>query len=40
VVQTNAVVNHVDKMIITPEKHLEAFKEMRDAEARACGIDV
>lgn len=38
VVQTNSVINHVDKMIITPEKHFKAFKEIREAEGRAMGV--
>ncbi len=38
VVQTNIAVSHVDRMLITPEKHLEALAEMRASEARASGV--
>lgn len=38
IVQTNIVVSHVDRMLITPEKHLDAMAEMRQSEARASGV--
>ena len=38
VVQTNAVVNHIDKKIITPQDHLDAFKKIREGEGLALGV--
>jgi len=38
VVQTNAVINHIDKKVITAEDHLDAFRELREAEAAALGV--
>ena len=38
VVQTNAVTQHVDKHLITPESHLEKMRDARAAEARASGV--
>jgi hypothetical protein len=38
VVQTNAVCHHVDKKVITPDDHLKAMKEIREAESMACGV--
>jgi hypothetical protein len=38
VVQTNAVANHVDRKVITPEDHLTAMKELRNKETRAKGV--
>lgn len=38
VVNTNVVVQHVDKRIISPEDHLKAMKELRAVEASVCGV--
>jgi len=38
IVQTNAVVHHVDTKLITPQDHAEAMRRTRDDEDRAGGI--
>ena len=38
IVDTNTVVNHVDRKVITAEDHLAAMKELRNAEAAAAGL--
>lgn len=38
VVQTDCTVNHVDRLIITPEMHIAAMAERDDSEAAAAGL--
>lgn len=38
VVNTDVVVQHVDKQIIGPQNHLDAMKQIRQKEAWACGV--
>jgi len=37
-VNTDCTVNHVDKLVITPERHLDAMRERNDSEAYAAGL--